>query len=189
MYHRQLKNVSEQQSDHLVRGHFQEYRDEIQDLFYFIRNPSKVCAFFPHRHGWNTCRYRWVRLIFVTLRGCSGWDLFDLPSSGPEEKRGKDNADCLGGYEAEEYGWNITKSTFNKQTKKSLRHLRILSIWFGHNFRLANLRIWDKGHLRLGEPYTIQRSKGAWNWGKVLSNPAVGRTQGIREIYWEILQS
>lgn len=49
MYHRQLKNRSEQQSDHLVRGHFQQYRDEIQDLFYFIRNQSKlVCAFFPH---------------------------------------------------------------------------------------------------------------------------------------------
>lgn len=48
MHHRQLKIRSEKHSDHLVRGHFQQYRDEIQDLVYSVRNESKVlCAFFP----------------------------------------------------------------------------------------------------------------------------------------------
>lgn len=46
MHHRQLKIRSEKQSEYLIRGQMQQYRDEIQDLFNVVRNQSKVlCAF------------------------------------------------------------------------------------------------------------------------------------------------
>lgn len=122
-----IKNRSEQQHNRLVRGHLQQYRDEIRYKTYSTLLETKVrcCALSLHRAMDETPANAGESDRSYSPSVCSGWDLFDLPTSGPEKK----GAHCLGGYEIEEYSWNTTKSTFNKQqTKKSSKLPRVQSM-------------------------------------------------------------